>query len=152
MWHVRCFSPRAAVLALGISVMLWGLIGCGDTGPERAPIKGKITVGGRPLPSGQILFVPIAPTVGPSASAAIKNGEYAMKKDAGPIIGTHRVEVEADLPLGFAIDDDVAFAQRQGKPLPPNPIPKQFNRQSTLTFEIKAKIENDFSLDVPATR
>lgn len=144
--------PPSCLLVLGISATLILNAGCGDSGPQRAPIKGKITVAGQPLAAGQILFVPIAPTIGPSTSAAIKNGEYELKKQQGPIVGMHRVEVEAELPLGFAIDDDVAFAARQGKPLPPNPIPLQYNRHSTLTTEVKAGVENEFTLDVPGKR
>ncbi len=139
----------SCLLSLGVSFLVLST-GCGDGGPRRAPIKGKITIAGVPLTAGQILFVPIAPTAGPSTSAAIKNGDYALKKEQGPIVGTHRVEVLADLPLGFPLDDDVAFAQRQGQPLPPNPIPPQFNRYSTLTTEVKANTENEFTLDVPA--
>src|SRR5437870_5452155 len=78
-------------LALGVSAVLFWNGGCGDSGPQRAPIKGKITIAGQPLAAGQILFVPIAPTVGPATSAAIKNGEFALKKNQGPIVGTHRV-------------------------------------------------------------
>ena len=151
MFKYRQIRPSTFAV-LGLSTLLFLFTGCGDNGPQRAPIKGKITIGGQPLAGGQILFVPIAPTTGPSTSAAIRNGEFALKKEQGPIIGTHRVEVEADLPLGFSIDDDVAFAQRQGKPLPPNPVPPQYNRQSTLTTEVKANIENEFTFDVPAKR
>lgn len=150
MFRFEPTSPNR-LLAVCIAAMLAMSAGCGDSGPQRAPIKGKITVAGQPLAAGQILFVPVAPT-GPSTSAAIKNGEYELKQETGPIVGTHRVEVEAELPLGFAIDDDVAFAARQGKPLPPNPIPLQYNRQSTLTTEVKAGVENEFTLDVPAKR
>jgi hypothetical protein len=137
--------PLAAVAALLIT-------GCSKAGPQRAPIKGKITVGGAPLASGQILFVPQPPLEGPATTAAIVNGEYSLPKDRGPIVGTNRVEVQADLNLGFPIDDEQAFVARQGAPLPPNPIPPTFNRQSTLTHEVKADFENVFELNIPAGR
>ncbi len=145
-------APHTIPILLGLATLMISALGCGPSGPERAPIKGRITLGSAPLAAGQILFVPQAPTAGPTTSAAIKNGEYSLTKEQGPIVGTHRIEVEADLPLGFPIDDDVAFAQRNGRPLPTNPVPRQYNRESTLTFEVKPKIENVFELHVPAAR
>jgi hypothetical protein len=63
-------------------------------------------------------------------------------------VGQNRVEVEADLNLGFAIDDEAAFAKR-GKLLPPNPIPAKYNSQSTLAVEIKAGEENKYDVVIP---
>lgn len=143
---IHCFDVIVVLSLLAV------FAGCGQSGPERAPIKGRITVAGAPLAAGQILFVPIAPTTGPATTAAIKNGEFSLEQENGPVVGTHRVEVEADLQLGFPLDDDVAFAQRRAAPLPPNPIPQRYNRQSTLPCEIKANEQNTFTLDVPARR
>jgi hypothetical protein len=126
------------------------IAGCGNSGPARAPIQGKITLGSQPLAAGRILFAPLAPNQGPAASARIINGEYRLPKAEGPVVGQNRVEVEADLNLGFAIDDEAAFAKRGGKPLPPNPIPPAFNTQSTLTVEVKAGEENKFDVLIPA--
>jgi hypothetical protein len=123
--------------------------GCGEAGPARAPIQGKITVGGKPLAAGHILFTPVAPTKGPAASARITAGEYKLDKADGPIVGQNRVEVEGDLNLGFAIDDEAAYAKRGGRPLPPNPIPPAFNSQSTLTVEVKPGETNAFDVVIP---
>ena len=51
-------------------------------------------------------------------------------------------------PLGFALDDEASFALRGGAPLPPNPIPPEYNRQSRLTTEVKAG-HNEYNFDVP---
>jgi hypothetical protein len=126
--------------------------GCGNAGPVRAPIRGKVTVGGQPLAAGRILFTPIAPNQGPATSAVITAGEYKIPKDEGPVVGNNRVEVEADLNLGFAIDDEAAFAKRGGKPLPPNAIPPQFNRESQFVVEVKVGEENSYDVTVPQGR
>jgi hypothetical protein len=125
------------------------LAGCGQTGPARGPIQGKITVGGQPLSAGHILFTPVAPNKGPATSARITAGEYKLPKSEGPVIGQNLVQVEADLNPGFAIDDEAAFAKRGGKPLPPNPIPIAFNKHSTLTVEVKAGEQNQFDVAIP---
>ena len=128
-----------------------GLVGCGENGPQRAPVAGKVTVGGKPLVAGRILFSPIAPNRGPATSARISEGEYKLSKGEGPAVGQNRVEVEADLNVGFALDDEAAFAKR-GKALPPNSIPPTYNTQSTLSVEIKAGTENQYDVVIPATR
>ena len=128
------------------------LSGCQDSGPARAPIQGRVTVGGQPLAAGRILFKPIAPTEGPVTSAAVVDGWYALTEENGPIIGKHRVELEAELPLGFALDDEQAFARRGGKRLPANPIPPRFNRDSILKVEVVAEKENQFDIQVPQAR
>ena len=124
--------------------------GCGDSGPPRAPIAGSVTVGGAPLKAGRVLFVPQAPTEGPAVSARIVDGQYTLPEEDGPVVGSHRVEVEADLPLAFEIDDEAAFAKAKGK-LPRQPIPPAYNRQSTLTCDVKADEANRYDITIPAT-
>lgn len=133
-------------------VLILACCGCGESGPARAPIQGKVTVGGQPLAAGRILFTPVAPTQGPAASARIEAGAYKLAAADGPVVGTNRVEVEADLNLGFAIDDEASFAKRGGKALPPNPIPPAFNKQSNLTAEVKAGDANTYDISVPASQ
>jgi hypothetical protein len=145
--HCRAFRGDLACLVLAI-----GLMGCSDSGPERAPISGTVTVGGKPLAKGRILFIPQAPTHGPATSAAIVDGEFKILSEEGAVVGQNRVEVEADLNLGFAIDDEAAFAKRGGRPLPPNSIPAEFNRDSTLIAEVKAGEKNQFDVKIPGGR
>jgi hypothetical protein len=123
--------------------------GCGGSGPPRAAIHGRVTVAGQPLAGGRILFIPVAPNEGPAVSARIVGGEYQLSRKEGPAIGANRVEIEGDLNLGFALDDEAAYAQRGGAPLPPDPIPLEFNRRSTLTVEVKAGEDNAYDVTVP---
>jgi hypothetical protein len=108
-----------------------------------------VIVGGRPLAKGRILFVPLAPNQGPVTSAAVVAGEYQISETEGAVIGQNRVEVEADLNLSFAIDDEAAYAKRGGRPLPANPIPPQYNRDSTLVVEVIAGQHNRYDVNVP---
>ena len=149
--------PRTEYLVLStqywipvVAILAAAAAGCGQSDPVRAPIQGKVTVGGQPLAAGRILFTPAAPNQGPATSARIEAGEYKIAKADGPVVGKNRVEVEADLNLGFPIDDEAAFARRGGKPLPPNPIPPHFNSQSTLTAEVKAGEQNTYDITIPS--
>ena len=137
------FGWFAAVLSLG------ALAGCGGhSGPPRAAIHGRVTAGGQPLAGGRILFTPVAPNKGPATSARITNGEYQLTAKDGPVIGNNRVQIEADLNLGFALDDEAAFAQRGGAPWPPNPIPPEFSTHSTQTVEVKDE-DNAYDVIIP---
>ncbi|MCI0359815.1 MAG: hypothetical protein L0211_15165 [Planctomycetaceae bacterium] len=140
----------SAATAVTLALALISASGCGQSGLPRGAVKGHITIGGQPLGKGRILFLPIAPSKGPAVSATIVNGEYQLERREGPIAGANRVEVEADLNLGFAIDDEAAFARRGGRPLPPNPVPAEFNRNSKLVIEIKPREQNSLDISVPA--
>lgn len=145
--HSKSAVSQLAILALSAAC----LAGCGTSdGLSRGAVQGRVTIGGAPLAKGRILFLPQAPTSGPTVSAAIENGVYELPRHEGPVAGTNRVQVEAALDLGFAIDDEAAFAQRGGRPLPPNPVPPDFNRQSKLTFEVQSGEDNTFNVTIPA--
>lgn len=145
--HFFCRSHRPLFPLVLLAAVF--LSGCSESGPPRAEIAGSVTVGGAPLKSGRILFLPQAPTEGPATSARIIDGQYKLPDDEGPIVGHNRVEVEADLPLRFAIDDEAAFAKTNGK-LPRQPIPARFNRQSALSLDVKSGEENRFDVQIPA--
>lgn len=115
------------------------LSGCGSSdGFARVPVAGHVHVDGQPLAQGVIRFVPDKTVAGPSAQAVVENGLYKLDRSSGPVAGKHRVEIEATGHLGFAVDDELAYArqiQTRGA-LPANPIPPQFNRQSRLLADI----------------
>ena len=134
-------------------IVVFALVGCSSQPAiPRGAVQGQVTLAGQPLTSGRVLFIPIAPTTGPTVSATVVNGRYELPEQAGPVAGQQRVEVEAELNLGFAIDDEAAFAQLGGRPLPPNPVPPEFNRQSKLATTINADAPNTYDISIPAAR
>ena len=140
------FLTLAAAVALAILLVS---AGCGSSGPPRAAIHGRVTVGGQPLAAGRILFTPVHPNKGPATSTRVVDGNYQLTAKDGPIVGVNRVQVEADLNLGFELDDEAAFAQRGGARLPPQPIPPEFNQLSTISVEIKADQDNACDVAIP---
>jgi hypothetical protein len=148
--RTQLFALRQLALAAALLPMS---AGCqDDTLPERFDVRGTVSLDGKPLQAGRILFLPTSATQGPAASARIEDGRYEIAKDAGPVAGNYRVEIEGEVDLGFPLDDDVAFTQRAEagqKTLPPNPVPAIYNRQSTLTAVIspdESKNQFDFAL------
>lgn len=142
-------SLRYAAAWMLVSLSTVAFMGCGGADAGRAPIAGEVSIGGQPLASGHILFVPVAPNEGPTASAAIVNGKYELDGEHGPMIGQNLVQVEAD--LGVAIDDEAAMVRLGGR-LPPQPIPPQYNRQSTLVCEVLEGQANEYDIAVPSGR
>ena len=136
----------AAFPALALAMMCAS--GCGQSGLPRGAVKGRVTIGGQPLASGRVLFLP---SQGPTVSAVIVNGEYQLPRHEGPAAGANRVEVEADMNLGFAIDDEAAFTKRGGRPLPPNLVPAAFNRDSKLTIDIRCGEDHSLDISIPAS-
>jgi len=82
-------------MAFSLSVSLtFGVVGCGDTGPEIVPITGKITKAGNPVAGASVTFYPLdgRPSYGTSDNQGVYSLEYMMDVP-GAVVGTHRVTV-----------------------------------------------------------
>jgi hypothetical protein len=146
----RFSAPRMALILLSL-LFPWSL-GCGrEEGPPRAAVQGQVTLDGQPVSEGLIRFIPSGGTKGPAAMAAIHAGAFALDREHGPIIGAHRVEIEATGHQGFAIDDEAAYVanvEKKGGRMPPNPIPDIYNRRSSLTAEISVEGPNELKFQL----
>jgi hypothetical protein len=154
----RRAAKRGRNLPMLALLFLPCLTGCGGSeGPERVAVSGEVRLDGRPLASGVIRFIPSGDNEGPAAVAIVKDGAYELPKSEGPVPGPQRVEIEATDYLGFAIDDEAAYAanvEQRGGRVPKNPVPEAYNRRSTLTAEIKpdGSQKFDFTLSSQATQ
>jgi hypothetical protein len=122
-------APSAAIVSL--------LVGCsGDAAANRGALSGAVTIDGKPLEQGSILFTPTDGTKGSSSGGEIKNGRYRISKADGPAIGWNRVEIRATRKTGKMIQKPFAPAgqmvEEQVELIPP-----QFNSQSELKVEVK---------------
>jgi len=142
-------SARAQVcLGCFLAITLTATSGCGSREPEFGAVKGRVTVGDKPLARGRILFLPVGPSTGATVSAVIRDGEYSIPLSERLVVGESRIEVDGAPDLGFELDDEEAFAKRGGAPMPPNPIPKEFNRKSILRAPVKPG-ENILNVAIP---
>jgi hypothetical protein len=115
-------------------LLLLALPGCGDR-LKRGQVSGTVTLDGQPVENGVITFLPTGDTRGPSTSATITEGRYALDSRQGPVVGTNRVEVLAyrktgkkvrAMTSGGLIDEVLQAA------------PPAYNSQSTLERKISA--------------
>src|SRR5260370_41928529 len=105
---------------LAFATLLFFVLGCGAGGPAMYRVTGTVTFDGRPVESGEIIFVPVDKGVAPDAGR-IDNGAYDLLVKAGK----KRGEIRASRPgLG-------------GEPNPMGPvyqdyIPEKNNTRTTL--------------------
>lgn len=107
---------RALWSGTRISVALCAatLLGCGQDGPQRFELSGKVTYRGQPVPSGSIVFEPDAAkgNDGPQGMAPIQNGMFDTARGGrGTVGGPHLVTI-----LGCD-GVNVSETSPQGKPL-----------------------------------
>jgi hypothetical protein len=144
--------PHPVPFGLSTSALfLLALGGCGSgDGLSRVPVGGTVAVDGAPLRAGVVRFIPVGATKGPAAVATVKDGTFELREHEGPVVGTHRVEIEALNYLDFQLDNEQAFAARaaSGKPTPRNPIPARFNRESELTVQFSPQGDRDLSFQL----
>lgn len=132
---------------ISVALLALCLAGCGEAGAPRGAVRGVVTVGGRPLARGRILFISRNAQDGSAVSALIEQGRYALAADMGPIVGANQVEIEEERPLGFSLDDEQAYAATGGAVATPQarlPIPPTLGQT-----QIQAG-DNTFDVHLPA--
>lgn len=140
--RVVCRSLLGAYCSL---CCLLFLAGCKNSYQlETAPVRGKITIDGKPLQTGKVRF---APERGRGATGDIQpDGTYKLttySPDDGAIVGKHRVSIEARRDAGKrSVENE--------EPVPPSLIPEYYadESKSGLEFDVKSGETNkaDFSL------
>ena len=134
-----------------LPVALLLLSGCGDSGPDKAIVSGKVSYRGEPVRDGRIRFVPIEGTKGPASGAVIRDGSYAAKAIGGVPLGKLRVEIKAYRQPSSA-------SRREG-PTGPDLVlktetlvqylPPKYNRQSELTVTLEAGGQQTRDFELP---
>ncbi|GAB4137731.1 MAG: hypothetical protein Tsb009_05400 [Planctomycetaceae bacterium] len=93
------FDRQSFLVQLTVCLGLVFLVaGCGgDDGPVYAKVTGKVTLNGKPVPNGTVLFVPQGDTQGGVATGAIaKDGTFTLVGPSGKgvPVGKHKVLVQ----------------------------------------------------------
>jgi hypothetical protein len=118
-------------------------VGC-DSGPKRVDVRGKVTFDGKPVPEGEIRFIPVGPNAGPAAGGSIVQGKYEVGGKGGVSVGKNRVEITAyRVPAGVKPDPNVPFVPKEQY------LPEKYNTQSTLEFAVPGgpgPLTKDFDL------
>jgi hypothetical protein len=129
----RILKNKLLMPHLWMPLLICVAAGCGKSGPEVAPVKGRVTLDGRPLSTVDIVFQP-EDGKPPATSRTDEEGHYELlyKRGVnGAPVGQHTVRI--------------AFTS--GIVAKPPTIPDRYNKQSELHREVKSgSNEIDFDL------
>ncbi len=133
--------------ALATILLAFGLTaGCGESLPTTAAVHGKVTVGGQPVTSGQITFLPAE---GRPATATINpDGTYRLttfRTNDGAVLGKHKVTIQATRITG--VEQPKSFEEEMrnvGKASPGNAaiqwlVPEKYSRLETSPLKAEVK-------------
>ncbi len=104
---------KSIVQSALVAVLAVILLGCGRKGPEYPSVKleGAVTIAGKPLAEGMVMFMPHEQGRGGGVKALIKEGRYAAENVP---TGKVRVTFNAMQETGRMVES----ASSPGKPLP----------------------------------
>jgi hypothetical protein len=126
-------DPRFWTLCFWLLLLGLLLNGCRKSGPELAPVSGRVTLSGKPLEKADVVFQPDDGKP-PAFGRTDAEGRYelAYKRDVmGGPVGQNTVQIRVSRELVRN---------------PPN-IAARFNSQSELRREVKAG-QNEFDFEV----
>jgi hypothetical protein len=118
--------------------------GCGSNQLQTAPVQGTVSLDGRPLESGQVVFTP---SQGRGARGQLnRDGTFVLTTYTdgdGAIVGVHQVAILPVIPLGEAAG---AEAEVSSESL----IPRRYlaGATSKLTFEVEPHQANHANFEL----
>lgn len=152
---VTTFQTLLSPLLLA-ALVLWSP-GCSrkpSNAPQRAAVSGSVTLDGQPLKAGVVRFIPTDSTTGPQTTLSVEEGAFKSTTQNGPLVGTHRIEIESTDDGGFALDDEQAFERLRAegiKKIEAVRVPSEFNQKSTLREVVSAGKNEPFQFDLHST-
>ncbi len=115
---------------VGLILFMIASAGCGKSGgPQVAPVHGRVTLDGKPLPRGAVVFT--VPGSSTSGGRTDENGNYELifkRGVMGAPVGINQVTITAD-PRGTL------------------QLPARYNEKSDLQREVKAG-DNEFNFEL----
>ncbi len=119
---------------IGVTFLLAGLVGCGQSGPERVSISGTVTFDGKEIGFGHISFVPTDGTKGSGMTGHIKNGQYRLDAKGGVPVGKYIVKINGfTLAPGQEPPGEIMGLDYH---VGPQYLPEKYNNKSELSFTV----------------
>jgi hypothetical protein len=140
------FVP-CSIRGLGlVALVLLCAAGCG--GSNIVPVSGRVTLDDKPLPNATVHFHPLSEEKYPGPSSAAKTnaqGEFTMKLATsgtpGALVGKHKVIITA-------YDSDAIPNSSGGGIVPKGLVPRRYNVDSELTFEVPPEGSTSANFDL----
>ena len=110
-------------------------------------VHGTVSVGDQPVELGQVIFVPIEDTKGPTSYSPIDAGNYRVEGPRGGVpLGTHRVEVVAKRKTGRKVPGMGGALIDEAVPFGP---PIYDGDESPLRFTLDSDSSGEFNIEIP---
>lgn len=142
-----CLAPGSkgktalrTLAALGVAI----LVGCGDGRLPTAPVSGVVTLDGKPVTSGAVVFTPDHGW--PAQGELDSDGRFVLstyEEGDGAILGEHRIVVIAQT----GDDPEEHFERPPSKPIK-SLVPDRYANKATsgLSYEVKPGESNEVQL------
>jgi hypothetical protein len=139
----KCLCRQRFAVLAGLFI---ALSGCG---PSKSVVEGRITLDGKPLPSGTISLEPTV-SGGKAFDSDINDGKYCIEIPREDASGKYVIRIMSLQPTGRKL--------AAGPPAPPgtmieeiaDAIPEQYNAKSTLQVDLASSGPHDFTLSTPS--
>jgi hypothetical protein len=141
-------SKAFTLLAIPLLMMGLSIAGCAAGGRGGVEVSGFVKVQGHPLEKGSIVFTPRGAGIGHRAASTIEGGRFHLTEELGPMPGEYLIEILDESSTLEGFDDPQAFAKKPARVFDKNPIPSQFNKNSTLVRTVTPNHENHFEFDL----
>ncbi|MCL2119006.1 MAG: hypothetical protein FWH27_11325 [Planctomycetaceae bacterium] len=148
-----CFSLLMG--CLGVLVCLSGCQRKLHNPDGRMDVSGKITFNGGPFEGAEmcaIAFVPVdEPSLGSSSTTFnSKTGKYLLTFQDGLKPGKYRVSITAQAVYDRKTNKPVTAETLEGQDYRVTLVPPEFNKNSTIEYEVEKGKKNVFDYDVKA--
>jgi len=146
--RIVCQFGCACILTIGV--------GCSESGPELAPVTGRVFLDGVAVVDAGVLFAPTSQ--GPAASGSTSaDGSFRLRtgSEDGALVGSHRVVISKAETRGISADaDGLSGAISDGGWQFIEYLPARYSRPDTsgLTAEVVANSNNEFKTCMTSRR
>lgn len=143
--------PLCGSCGIFLSSIVLQFIACGcggSTGPVTVTVSGSVSLNGKPVPSGQIIFNDVA-GVEKAYAGLIQDGEFSFPST----LGQKKVSISSPQEV---IGKSTVVGGTPGDPVSTeNPaleiveaIPSRYNETTTLTADVTSNGENEFPFEL----
>ena len=136
--------PRSFLAVLVLLPLVSFLIGC-DAGDGRLPIRGSVSLKGKPLEDGVIQFV----STGMKTGTMISKGKYEIPQDQGLIPGNYKVMITAGDGRTPAESPDGIPGPTGANIVSKELIPPEYNTNTKQEVTVKSSTQNKFDFNIP---
>lgn len=109
--------------------------------PKSYPVQGEVTLNGKPMESGEVIFVSVADGIRDTVKVA--DGKFSGEV----LAGDRKIEIRSYI----AKEGNTKMYGADAEPSYVNIIPKKYNEETELTATVKESDDNSFSFEVTSS-